>query len=142
MLIDVQGYCPACGEQKLHVVQGAGLVHCMHPDCPDPMAATTILMDAERDHIVKVTTDGIWTCRHPLHERLGDKLMHCEVGGYVDQLFDAMADMGETRPDIYRVSLRDGVFSVSNNFAPFTRSHPVNTDEGYSGSPAQEGSTQ
>lgn len=147
MLADVRGYCPACGGRTLHIELGPGIVSCLNPECTDKGAAIKILMDGERDHIVKVTADGAWTCRHPLHERLDDKLMACEVGTLVGHIFNAMADSGELArggPWTYRASLDGDVFSISDLINPGTRSYPVNLEstEGHSGTPTQEGTTQ
>lgn len=43
MIVDVCGRCPACGAESLHVVKGAGMVHCLAPGCPDSGAAGRLL---------------------------------------------------------------------------------------------------
>lgn len=42
-VVDVRGYCPACGAASLHVVPGAGFVHCLAPGCVDSGAAHRVL---------------------------------------------------------------------------------------------------
>lgn len=44
MLINIQGYCPACGEQTLRAESGAGLVFCVSPGCPNTSAAAQVLL--------------------------------------------------------------------------------------------------
>ncbi len=77
-MILVAGQCPmGCGEQ---LILGEGRqLWCCHSKCPRPTAAAEILADTETEHVVTVTMDGQFTIRHPLHERLGDALMACDL---------------------------------------------------------------
>lgn len=85
MLIDVRGHCPACGAEKLHVVKGVGLLHCLNPECTHQGAAQKILDDPEVHHILEVLPDveteqsGRWTLKHPLVERIDGDLFNCSL---------------------------------------------------------------
>jgi hypothetical protein len=62
-----------------------GAILCHHYGCPEPTAAHDILGDHETEHVVEFTTEG-WTLRHPLIERIDDRLMSCAVGEMVAAL--------------------------------------------------------
>lgn len=97
MTTSVAGRCPACGVQSL-VLEDGGLVVCGSPaGCPDSMAATKILADAETAHVVSVGEDGGWTARHPLIERVDDALLSCALGPYLKD------EASGVRPGKYRV---------------------------------------
>jgi hypothetical protein len=80
----VQGRCPmGCGE-TLILAEG-GFATCSSLSCPRPAAASELLADGEAAHIVQLgETD--FTIRHPLHERLDDALMQCELHVHVAAL--------------------------------------------------------
>lgn len=72
--------CPACGERTL--IRGfQGRIACTGgDDCPDTDAANRLLNDPHiTDHLVKVNGDG-WTIRHPLAERVDNRLFRCPYG--------------------------------------------------------------
>lgn len=74
----VRGRCPmGCGETL--EINRHGAVSCSFGMCPDPHAAQTILDHNEPFHIVRIDESG-WTCKHPLMERVEDKLFDCAVG--------------------------------------------------------------
>lgn len=76
-MLDVRGFCPmGCG-QTLHLGEG-GYLYCRKLKCPDPSAASEVLDDRETEHVVTFTLTG-FTIRHPLKERLGDKLLTCDL---------------------------------------------------------------
>lgn len=79
MIIDIQGYCPACGNKSLHTYSHDGFVICMHPDCPDQDAAGKILSDPEIHHIVRFDEDGYFNAKHPLRERIDGDLLDCTI---------------------------------------------------------------
>lgn len=73
----VAGYCPmGCGSTLF--LGAGGYVTCSDLECPRPDAATTILDDAEHEHIVEIGP-RTFTVRHPLRERLDDQLMDCAL---------------------------------------------------------------
>lgn len=74
--VRVVGYCPECGQEKLGVLFNE--VRCMSPLCPRPTAAAEILSDPEVAHILDHGPDG-FTIRHPMKERLDDRLMECQL---------------------------------------------------------------
>lgn len=88
MLVNVQGYCPACGQQKLHVHSEVGMIHCLNPKCPDSGAANKILQDPEVEHVVTFKGEGSWVTRHPLKERVGNQLVECEVHDLLVEVVD------------------------------------------------------
>lgn len=93
MLIDIQGFCPACGQDKLHIERYVGTVHCLNSECSDTGAAHKILAEHEIEHTLVVHPDtptsgsGTWTLKHPLRERINDELMSCTVDKLVRQTF-------------------------------------------------------
>lgn len=78
--IHVGGYCPfGCGSTLyLSDQDPSGIIRCSSGDCPDPIAAWILLSDSEVEHIITFTTTG-FIVRHPLRERIDDKLMQCQV---------------------------------------------------------------
>lgn len=75
--LDVTGYCPmGCG-RTLFVGSG-GYITCSYIDCPRPDAVADLLADRETEHVVRFDENG-FTVRHPLRERLDDKLMTCDL---------------------------------------------------------------
>jgi hypothetical protein len=94
----VQGYCPmGCGESLYLAAQG--VVECVKPDCPNPIAVTAILWEAETQHLVGFAEDG-WSARHPLRERLNNELLTCGVAEAVEIMLKADVDI----PGVYRVA--------------------------------------
>jgi hypothetical protein len=81
-LCDVVGFCPACGEPSLHILEGAGILHCTTADCPRPDTAHLVLAEREIHHIVRFNQEG-WAAKHPLRERVGGELLDCSVMGVV-----------------------------------------------------------
>jgi hypothetical protein len=97
--VPVFGYCPmGCG-QTLALLSN-GFIVCETPNCPRADAATEILADSETEHILKLTWHD-FTIRHPLQERLDDKLMSCKLHTYMIDILDnsPLYNAGE-----YRVS--------------------------------------
>ena len=75
-----------CGETlHLSTEDPSELIQCAAEECPDRQAAWTILSDAETEHIVTFTGEG-FTIRHPLKERLDDRLMRCMLHRYLTVL--------------------------------------------------------
>jgi len=92
----VQGYCPmGCG--KTLYLASQGVVECVKPDCLDPVAVTGLLWDSETEHLVHFEDDG-WQAKHPMRERLGDKLLRCDIGEAVITMLKF-----PVKPAIYRV---------------------------------------
>jgi hypothetical protein len=73
----IRGYCPACGGTSLFIAAG-GHITCSRIDCTEPDAADRILDDRETQHIVTLG-EGDFTIRHPLIERVDDRLMECRL---------------------------------------------------------------
>ena len=85
-----------CGETLF--LGAGGYVTCSYIPCPSPSAVSELLDDREIQHIVEFG-EHTFTIRHPLRERLGDKLMTC-------RLHDDIAAMSgpPVKPGRYRVS--------------------------------------
>ena len=82
----VSGFCPmGCGATLRYMPFRE--IRCSNRDCPRPGAVTELLADQETEHIVRIDEDG-WTIRHPLWERLDDKLMTCEAHSAVAAAWD------------------------------------------------------
>lgn len=119
-MIKIDGYCPmGCGQTLfVSVVDVAavialgqfgreadidsrrtppGVVTCSYVDCPRPTAVDELLSDTETEHVV-VFTDHGFTVRHPLRERLDDRLLLCHLHAWI-------ADAGHppAKPGTYRV---------------------------------------
>ena len=95
----ITGYCPmGCG-QTLFVGDG-GYITCSFIHCPRPSAVADILEDRETEHVVQFS-DQIFNVRHPLLERLDDKLMSCELHDWIFNL-----DGPPVRPGKYRAVTR------------------------------------
>lgn len=100
MTIHVLGYCPSCGRDRLFVPESGGAILCAHHGCPEPTAAHDILSDREMQHIA-VIREKDFTLRHPLIERLDDRLMECRVN-------QMLVDLGTPpEPGEYLVTMLD-----------------------------------
>jgi hypothetical protein len=100
-------YCPACGAPDIVVTANkGGLLRCTYVVCPDPRALEKVLSDPRlHQHIVRLDEDG-WTVRHPLIERIDDRLFTCSLNHYLssdDVLLNAMV------PGEYVAKQYDGV---------------------------------
>lgn len=100
-------YCPSCGAPDLVVTANkGGLLRCTYVMCPEPDALERILADPRiHQHTVRLDEEG-WTVRHPLIERLDDRLFTCSLNHYLssdDALLNAMV------PGEYEATLYDGV---------------------------------
>lgn len=94
----VTGLCPmGCGDTLY--LAAKGVLECTSPICPDPDAATAILLDPETEHLVRLEGDG-WSCRHPIRERLANELLSCGVGDAVQIM---LRWPGGVRDGTYRV---------------------------------------
>ena len=93
--IPVFGYCPSCGQSKLMVPEGGGAVLCHHFGCEEPTAAHDILGDSETSHMVTIRPKD-FTLRHPLIERIDNRLMDCTVNQMLVDL-DTPPPPGEYR---------------------------------------------
>ena len=80
---DIHGFCPACGEQKLHLM-ASNIVHCLNPNCPQPNTMAKLMMDKEIHHIVRFDPDSeTFNVKHPLRERVDSELLDCQIHGVV-----------------------------------------------------------
>lgn len=108
----LDAYCPACGTQKLHLMQ-ADVIHCLAPGCPDPDAAHKILSDPETRDIVEFT-DEDFRILHPLRERIGGSLFDCPVNRACQEMDGPPRDAaGKITPGRYRAWLdKDGILTL------------------------------
>ena len=84
-LINVQGECPmGCGS-RLHLNTGTGMILCVNKDCPRATAVSDLLRDPPIDHKVEVDVFG-FGIKHPLHERIADKLFECDLQTWLADL--------------------------------------------------------
>lgn len=89
------GKCPmGCGHTLF--LGSGGYVTCSLDKCPRPDAASDILDDGEREHIVEVR-EYDFTVRHPLRERLDDALMACELHTWIASRPGPPAQLGRYR---------------------------------------------
>lgn len=101
MATRVHGNCVmGCGETL--ILAAGGHVTCCRISCPEPDAVSTLLEDAETEHVVRFGPDA-FTVRHPLRERLRDELMDCELGEHIADM-----DGPPVQPGLYRARRRDG----------------------------------
>jgi hypothetical protein len=98
--VRVLGYCPSCGQDKLTVAASGGAIVCHHFGCAEPTAVHDILRDREVQHIVTFTEDG-WTLRHPLIERIDDRLVNCDV----HEMLAELTQTDRLEPGRWRVSM-------------------------------------
>lgn len=97
----VHGNCPmGCGETL--ILAAGGHVTCRRISCPEPDAVSTLLEDAETEHVVRFGPD-VFTVRHPLRERLHDELMDCPLHEHIADM-----DGPPVPPGLYRARRRDG----------------------------------
>jgi hypothetical protein len=84
-MIAVRGYCPmGCGETLM--LGAGGYVTCGHLDCPQPSAVSDILDVRETEHLVDLGPLSTFKILHPLRERLGRKLLDCDLHAYLESL--------------------------------------------------------
>lgn len=102
--VKIDGVCPSCGHHSLAVVDGR--VGCGHRGCKEPDAVRRILADPEINHVVRIHPDETFTVRHPLIERLGNRLMEC---GVLTTIHRVLQHSPGIEPGDYRVALvKDG----------------------------------
>lgn len=101
----INGHCPACGQDELIMDYATADIRCGGNGCPRPTAAHEILSDRETHHRVTFT-DGGFTIRHPLRERLDDALMRCDLHYELGNRINAPVPPGE-----YRALDHDGRWS-------------------------------
>jgi hypothetical protein len=97
--------CPACGAEGSLYRGFQGRITCSTEECPDAGAVHNLLNDPHlMDHLVKVIEqDGTvpgWTIRHPLVERIHDRLFQCHYGMELAMQRQANLDLG---PGVYVV---------------------------------------
>lgn len=98
---DVRGFCPmGCGP-TLHLMP-TGFIQCLAPECPDRGAVSTLLADAETEHIVDLKADGTMTLQHPLRERIQGSLFDCDLLGFAED--DRGNGNTPRQPGRYRVT--------------------------------------
>lgn len=84
-MIDVMGNCPmGCG-RTLHLNPDGGMIACLNKECPRPLAVTDLLVKVTTDHLVEIGPLG-FTIKHPLLERIDDKLFDCPLGTWLEAL--------------------------------------------------------
>ncbi len=73
----VKGWCPmGCGETLVTLADHS--IACEADNCPRPFAVAEILADNETEHIAMMYEET-YSVKHPLRERLDDKLLDCDV---------------------------------------------------------------
>lgn len=100
MSVDVQvaGKCPmGCGE-TLELNISTGEIRCTDEECPRQSAVTDLLKDPPIDHTVEIAYTG-FAIKHPLHERIEDKLFDCDLQRWLEDLEGAPVSNG-----LYRVT--------------------------------------
>lgn len=104
--------CPACGKQKLHLLQ-TGVIFCLAPGCPEPDAAQKVLSDPETRDIVEFTGDD-FRILHPLRERIGGSLFDCPVNRACQEMGEPPRDSaGRLAPGRYRAWMdKDGILTL------------------------------
>jgi Family of unknown function (DUF6085) len=79
--MNLQGYCPmGCGS-TLGVVSTPTEVNrimCTNKDCPNPWAVDQVIANPETEHIVEFEEQH-FSVKHPLRERIDDKLFECTL---------------------------------------------------------------
>lgn len=101
----IEVHCPACGHQSL--VIAAGRIACAYEACPEPDAAHRILSEPEILHVFRIHGDQTFTVRHPLIERLDNRLMECRLANVLQHVLHYSPTQPE--PGDYRVALvKDG----------------------------------
>ncbi|WP_174774606.1 MULTISPECIES: DUF6085 family protein [unclassified Cryobacterium] len=94
-MISVIGNCPmGCG--RTLAVDPHGAILCRAFGCPNSRAATTILQDAETEHVVTFARDD-FTIKHPLRERIGDELLDCPMHAQLAALTEPPVKPGRYR---------------------------------------------
>ena len=72
------------------------VVRCSYALCSQPSAVAQLLDDEETAHVVVLAAGG-FTVRHPLRERLEDRLMACQLHEYIAALPSAPRPVGRYR---------------------------------------------
>jgi Family of unknown function (DUF6085) len=93
--VHVNGFCPECGTPALRVSDG-GDVYCTWSSCPRPNAAGQILRDSEIQHVVQLG-ERTFNLLHPLRERLGDRLLTCNLLDWIAEQPTPPYDPGRYR---------------------------------------------
>lgn len=71
--------CASCLSKDSMYVSADGELVCRNPTCDEPLALAQVLADDELyQHIVFVNMGGV-TVKHPIIERLDDRLARCAV---------------------------------------------------------------
>ena len=97
----VDGRCPSCGYGLL--VLDDMVLRCTNPSCAEPDAAQRILADGDPLHVARIHENETFTMRHPLIERLDNRLMECEL---FDLISAALRQGGVVpEPGDYKVAL-------------------------------------
>lgn len=77
-------HCPSCGNALMSLLS-TGHLRCEATGCPEPDALERILADPRlHEHVVRVSSHGTWTIKHPLAERLDDRLFDCDLARYMN----------------------------------------------------------
>jgi hypothetical protein len=79
--MDTGMWCPMGCDAKLVMLTETGLLECPGKNCPDKYAVSKLLTreSATTKHIVTLHTDH-WSAKHPLSERIDNKLLNCQIG--------------------------------------------------------------
>ena len=90
----VTGSCPSCGRSKVVLIDGN--LQCDNPGCKEPDAVSRLLNDQEIHHTIVLEETG-FILRHPLLERVDERLMNCKVHATIANMTEAPAPPGAYR---------------------------------------------
>lgn len=74
--------------------------YCGSSGCPDSRAMEKIMRDPETEHTVQFAGDRGFTVKHPVRERVGNRLMICRLHAWLMEHRPTAADT----PGVYRVT--------------------------------------
>jgi len=84
-LVNVNGHClMGCG-RTLHLNTGTGMIICVSKKCPRPTALSDLIAKDPEPHKVEVGWQG-FAIKHPLHERIDDRLFECDLQKWLEDL--------------------------------------------------------
>lgn len=83
--IKVQGECPmGCGP-ALNLNTETGMIICASLSCPRHTAVSELLVKPQVHHQVEVSSGG-FAIKHPLFERIEDRLFECDLQRWLEAL--------------------------------------------------------
>lgn len=113
--IDIKGCCPNCGKETLEASCRSGELWCRNEECNRPTAIAELLDGVEIHHIVRFDEHGHFNAKHPLRERIDDRLLDCVIHEEINRW---EAD-GNPTEGTWRVKHRDDVKGEEHNEWPY-----------------------